>query len=200
MIGKNVKLGKNCRIYDNVLLGIPSREHLDTREEKLPLTRIGDGAVLRSGTLIYCDVKIGNKFQTGHNVLIREKTQIGSNVLIGTNSVVEGHTKIGGGVVIQSSVYIPMNTSIEDRVFIGPNAVLTNDKYPLRVKGKLKGPVVRRSASIGANSTILPGVEIGEGAMIGAGAIVTKDVPKWTLAIGVPAKVKDLPKKLKRSN
>lgn len=200
MIGKNVKLGKKCRVHESVLLGVPSREHLDKRKEELPPTLIGDNAVLRSGTVIYCDVKIGNKFQTGHNVLIREKTEIGNNVLIGTNSVVEGYTKIGSGVVIQSSVYIPMNTAVGDRVFLGPNAVLTNDKYPLRIKGKLNGPVIRRSASIGANSTILPGVEIGEGAMVAAGAIVTKDVPEWKLAVGTPAKIKELPKKLMRSN
>lgn len=197
---KNVRLGKNCKIQENVFLGLPSREYLGKKEEAWPLTEIGGGAVIRGGTSIYCGVSIGKKFQSGHNVLIREHTVIRDNVLIGTNSVVEGRTKIGSSVSIQSSVYIPLNTVIEDRVFIGPNAVLTNDKYPQRIKSRLKGPVLRKGASIGANATLLPGIEVGEGAMVAAASVVTKNVPPWKLAVGAPAKIKDLPKELKKLN
>ena len=114
--------------------------------------------------------------------------------------VIDGNTKIGNNVSIQSNVYIPTNTIIEDNIFIGPCAVLTNDKYPIRKKYDLKGPILRHGASVGANSTLLPGIEVGEGAMIAAGAIVTKDIPPWKLAIGVPAKIVSLPSELKTSN
>lgn len=196
-MNKNVKIGKNCTIQDNVLLGVPSREYVGKDQLSWPPTIIGDNAVLRSGTIIYCDVIIGKNFQTGHNVLIREKTRIGDDVLLGSYSIIEGMTEIGSNVNIQSSVYIPLNVVIEDYVFIGPRVVLTNDKYPLRKKTELRGPILRRGASIGANATILPGIEIGEGAMIAAGAVVTRDVPPWKLAIGNPARIKDLPEDLK---
>jgi acetyltransferase-like isoleucine patch superfamily enzyme len=132
--------------------------------------------------------------------MIRENTDIGDNVLIGTNVIIDGHVKIGNNVSIQGNVYIPTNVIIEDNVFIGPCAVLANDKYPIRKKYELKGPVLKKGASIGANATLLPDVEIGEGAMVAGGALVTKDVPAWKLAIGVPAKIEELPKDLKELN
>ena len=124
---------------------------------------IGKNAMIRSNSIIYNDVEIGNNFKTGHGVTIREKTFIGDDVLIGTNSVIEGHTSIGSNVSIQSNVYIPTNTIIEDYVFIGPCACFTNDKYPIRVDFDLKGPVLKRGASIGANSTFLSNIKIGAG-------------------------------------
>jgi len=107
---------------------------------------------------------------------------------------------VGSNVSIQGNVYIPTNTTIEDNVFIGPCAVLANDKYPVRKKYDLKGPILRKGASIGANSTILPGIEIGEGAMVAAGALVTKDVQAWKLAIGTPAKIVEMPDDFKVLN
>lgn len=192
-VHKNVRLGTNYKIQDGVIIGIPSRDFLDKPEVEWPPTTIGDNATLRSGTIIYSDVTIGKDFQTGHNVLIREKTNIGDSTSLGTNAIVEGKTKIGSGVSIQSLAYIPLNTVIEDYVFIGPNTIFTNDKYPGRDTQGLKGPIIRKNAAIGANCTILPGIEIGEGSMVAAATIVTKDVPKNKLAIGHPARFKDLP-------
>ena len=139
---------------------------------------------------------IGNQFQCGHNVLIREKTQIGDRVAIGTSTVIEGNVTIGSDVNLQSMVYIPTNTTIGDHVFIGPNAVLTNDRYPPTGIGGLKGPVIRNYVAIGANTTILPGICIGEGSLVAAGAIVTHDVPAHMLAVGAPAKICKLPKEI----
>ncbi|RJS49585.1 MAG: acyltransferase [Methanobacterium sp.] len=162
--------------------------------------QIGKNPLIRSNSIIYNDVNIGDNFQTGHNVLIREKTEIGNDVLIGSNSVIEGSCNIGNEVRIQSNVYIPTNTIIEDNVFIGPCACFTNDKYPIRIEYKLMGPVVRKGASIGANSTFLSKVEVGEGAMVAAGAVVTRSIPPWSLAIGAPAKIKALPPRLRVRN
>jgi acetyltransferase-like isoleucine patch superfamily enzyme len=197
---ENVKAGSNFNPQENVHLGLPSREYMKRPEKEWPQTSMGDNVTIRSGTIIYCDVSIGDDFQSGHNVIIREKTRIKDRVLVGTNTIIEGRTVIGNDVSIQSSVYIPLDTIIEDRVFIGPCAVLTNDKYPIRKKRPLKGPTIRKGASIGANSTILPGIVIGEGAMVAAGAVVTKDVPGWKMAIGVPARIVDLPDDLKTMN
>jgi acetyltransferase-like isoleucine patch superfamily enzyme len=133
-------------------------------------------------------------------VLIRERCRIGHHVLVGTNVVIDNDSTIGSRVSIQSTVYIPTKTIIEDWVFIGPNAVFTNDRFPIRLKAPLAAPRIRRGATIGANATILPGVVVGEGAMVAAGAIVTNNVPPWHLAIGAPARFETLPPRLRRQN
>jgi acetyltransferase-like isoleucine patch superfamily enzyme len=188
-------IGMGAQIFEPVTLGFPSRENLSKTE--FQGTTIGNRAVIRSGTILYCDVIIGDDFQTGHNVMIREKTRIGSRVAVGTGTVIEGNTVIGDDVSLQSMVFIPTDSKIGNRVFIGPNAVLTNDRYPPRRIGGLKGPVIRDGAAIGANSTILPGVRIGVGALVAAGAVVTRDVPDHMLAIGSPANIKNLPKEMR---
>jgi len=201
-------VGDNSLILENVIIGYPNSEILniirtkgiDIENYQFQGTTIGDNALIRANTIIYCDVSIGWDFRSGHNVLIRENTRVGNNVSIGTNTVIEGRTVIGNKVNIQSNVFIPVNTTIGDFVFIGPNAVLTNDKYPIRKGVTLKGPVVKKGASIGANAVILPGVVIGEGSLIAAGALITQDVPDWALAAGFPAKVTDLPQELKVLN
>lgn len=201
-------IGNGSMILENVIIGYPDGSILnEIALKKVQIedhiyegTVIGDNATIRPNSTIYCKVKIGNNLRTGHNILIRENTTIGDKVLIGTNTIIDGNTTIGNNVSIQGNVYIPTNTTIEDDVFIGPCAVLTNDKYPIRKKYDLKGPTIRKGASIGANSTILPGIEIGEGAMVAAGALVTKDVPAWKLAIGAPAKIIEMPEDLKVLN
>ncbi len=161
---------------------------------------IGNNYTIRSNSIIYNDVVIGDNFRTGHNVVIRENTNIGDDVLIGTNTVIEGDVIIGNDVSIQSNVYIPTNSVIEDNVFIGPCACFTNDKYPVRINYELQGPRIRRGASIGGNTTFLSNVEIGEGSIVAAGAIVIHSVPPFYLAIGTPARIKPLPDHLKVPN
>ncbi len=201
LYGKN-KIHDSCWIMEGVIVGYPDASILNDiqkKEDKIEgLEFIGAtiraNALIRPGTVIYCKVTIGKNFRSGHSVLIRENTVIGDNVLIGSNVIIEGHVNIGRNVSIQSNVYIPTNSRIADYVFIGPIAVLSNDKYPPKRKPTvMKGPVLNKGVSVGANATILPGVEIGEGSMVAAGAVVVKDVPPWTLAIGVPARCTGLP-------
>ena len=184
-------IGHGAQIFEPVTLGFPSRDRIGTKG--FTGTCIGSNAVLRSGAILYCDVTIGDNFSCGHNVVIREQTRIGNHVAIGTASIIEGKTVIGNEVSLQSLVYIPTDTTIGDKVFIGPNTVLTNDRYPPTRIGGLKGPVIGDGAAIGANVTIIPGVHIGDGALVAAGSVVTKDVPARTLAIGAPARFRDLP-------
>jgi acetyltransferase-like isoleucine patch superfamily enzyme len=185
-------IGEGAQIFEPVTIGFPSREYIG--KTGFLGSTIGRHPVLRPGTIIYCDVIIGDNFQSGHNTLIREKTRIGDRTAIGTATVIDGNTSIGNGVSLQSMVYVPTNTTIGDGVFIGPNAVLTNDRYP--PSGKLEGPVIKAGAAIGANATILPGICIGEGAFVAAGSVVTRDVPDHMMAIGTPARIKELPKEM----
>jgi acetyltransferase-like isoleucine patch superfamily enzyme len=201
-------VGKESVVLENVILGYPQHNILmeitkagaQIEDCGQPGSVIGDNAFIRAGTTIFSNVKAGNNFRTGHNAMIRENTTIGDNVLIGTNVIIDGTVTIGSNVSIQGNVYIPTHVTIEDKVFIGPCAVLANDKYPIRGEYNPEGPVIRKGASIGANATLVPGIEIGEGAMVAAGALVTKDVPAWKLAIGCPAKIIDLPEKLETLN
>jgi len=190
-----VKLGRGCVVHQGVILGLKYRE--GCRE-----TVIGDRAVIRWGTIIYADVVIGDDFRTGHSAMIRENTKIGDQVVVGTNTVIDGNVEIGSFVKLESNVYIPTHTNIGSYVFIGPGAVLTNDKYPQRLRDEYEpmGPTLEDSVTVGANATILPGVRIGEGSMVAAGSVVTKDVPPWHLAIGVPARLEPLPKRLREKN
>lgn len=163
-------------------------------------TRIGADSIIRSGTIIYADVDIGENCQTGHRVTIREKTTVGDSVLLGTNVVIDGSVTIGSRVSLQTGVYLPPGTTIGDDVFIGPYAVLMNDPYPLRVEAELDGPMVEDHVTIGANASILPGVTVGHGSFIAAGAVVPRDVPAETLAVGTPAEHRPLPEHLRGGN
>jgi len=186
----NVKLGKNCIIEDFVIIGMPPKGYGAGELE----TIIGDNAIIRSHTVIYAGNKIGSDFQTGNKANIRELNQIGNNVSIGTLSVVEHHVKIGNNVRIHTQAFIPEFTILEDGCWIGPNAVITNAKYPNSptTKKELRGPIIRKGAIIGANATLLPGVVIGKHALVGAGAVVTKSIPAGAVVAGNPAKIINL--------
>ncbi|RPF51860.1 transferase family hexapeptide repeat protein [Methanobrevibacter gottschalkii DSM 11977] len=189
--------------YSKPELKFPADQNIQFGVEYAPNSKppvIGRNYTIRSNSIIYNDVVIGDNFRTGHNVVIRENTNIGDDVLIGTNTVIEGDVIIGNDVSIQSNVYIPTNSVIEDNVFIGPCACFTNDKYPVRINYELQGPKVRRGASIGGNTTFLSNVEVGEGSIVAAGAIVIHSVPPFYLAIGTPARIKPLPDHLKVPN
>ncbi|MBN2075682.1 MAG: hypothetical protein JW762_09040 [Dehalococcoidales bacterium] len=179
-----VILGENVVLGDNITLG---------HKDEGTLT-IGDNSIIRSGSIIYSDVRIGSNFRTGHNVLIRENTRIGDNVLIGTATVVDGNCVIGNNLNAQTGVYITAFTEIENDVFLGPCSVTTNDKY-MQIGAELKGPIIKRGARIGANATILPGIIVGEEAVIGSGAVVVKDVEPKSVVVGNPARViRDTPR------
>jgi acetyltransferase-like isoleucine patch superfamily enzyme len=188
-IYQNVQLGLESLIEDFCIVGAPPRGATDGELA----TTIGEHAIIRSHTVVYAGNVIGRNFQTGNKVNIRESNQIGNNVSIGTLSVVEHHVAIGDGVRIHTQAFIPEYSVLEEGCWIGPNVVLTNAKYPLSpgVKHQLAGPIIRKGAKIGANATILPGVVVGEHALVGAGAVVVRDVPAGAVVVGNPARVID---------
>ncbi len=152
---------------------------------------IGKNPNIREPTIIYPDNIIGDNFQTGHFVTIREDNRIGNNVSIGSHSNIEHHITIEDNVKIHSNCFIPEYTIIKKNAWIGPNVVFTNARYPRskNVKNELKGPIIEEFAKIGANSTLLPGVKIGKYALIGAGTVVTKDISDYKIVIGNPYKI-----------
>jgi acetyltransferase-like isoleucine patch superfamily enzyme len=172
-------------IDSNVILGYPTGRSVDD----MTLT-IGPEATIRSGSIIYAGTTIGSQFTTGHNVTIREETIIGDNVGIWSNSVIDYGCRIGNNVRIHTNVYIAQFTVLEDDVFLAPGVSIANDPRPLCAScTQQHGPIIRRGVRIGVNVTILPGVEIGEQALIGAGSVVTHDVPPQAVVYGNPAQV-----------
>ncbi len=152
---------------------------------------IGAGAVVRPFTTIYAGSTFGDRLQTGQGASIREDNVVGDDVSIGTNAVLEFGNRIGDRVRIHSGCFLELVT-IEDDVFVGPNVTFTDDPHPMNCPRYTEckgGAVVRRQARIGANVTVLPGVEIGAGALVGAGAVVVHDVPPGMVVVGNPARV-----------
>lgn len=184
---RNVKLGPKAIVEDYCILGVPPRG----KEDGELITTIGENAHIRSHAVIYAGNQIGRNFQTGNKVNIRELNEIGDDVSVGTLSVIEHHVRIGNEVRIHTQVFVPEYSVLEEGAWLGPNVVLTNAKYPVSigVKESLKGPIIKKGAKIGANSTILPGVVIGENALIGAGTIVCHDVPDGAVVVGNPGRI-----------
>lgn len=140
------------------------------------------------------DVKsaeIGENTRIWQYVVIFENAQIGASCNICAHTLIESDVIIGNNVTVKSGVYIWDGTRIENNVFIGPNATLTNDRMPRSKKypEKFYGITLKNGCSIGANATILPGITVGENAMVGAGTVVTKDVPANAVVVGNPAKI-----------
>lgn len=184
---ENVTIGEGTQVQGPTILGKPPRGALPGELELI----IGKNGIIRPFTTIYAGTRIGDFVQTGQGASIREDNIIGDSVSIGTNAVLEFGNRIGHRVRIHSLCFLEMVT-IEDDVFLGPNVIFTDDPHPMncpRYKECLGGVTVKRLARIGANCTILPGVVIGENSLVGAGSVVTRDVPPNSVVAGSPAKV-----------
>ena len=188
------RAGSSTKIDEGATVGYG----VDDQDKQVVL---GDNCNIRAGTIIYHSVDVGDYFQTGHNALVREKTRIGDHVVLGTNSIIDGNVTIGDFVKIESACYIPTHVTIGTRVFFGPGVTLTNDRYPLRLRDSYEplGPVIEDDVTIGGGVTVCPGVKIGQGSFVAAGAIVTKNVPPMSLVVGV-GDVRSLPEKLREKN
>jgi len=153
---------------------------------------LGADAVIRSGTVVYLGSRIGARFQAGHNVVIREECEIGDDVSVWSNSVIDYGCRIGDRVKIHSNCYVAQFSEIADGAFLAPGVTFANDLYPGQASSAavMSGPSIGAGAQIGVNVTILPFVRIGAGCLIGAGAVVVRDIPDGTVAFGNPATVR----------
>ena len=182
----NVHLGQRVQIDEFCVLGRPARG----REPGSSPVLIGDDALLRSHTVVYGGVKIGARFQSGHWVLVREDTVIGDDCSIGSGTVIEFSVRIDDGVRLHSQCFVPEHSILEAGCWLGPRVVITNARFPAspRTKASLEPVLIRKGAKVGANTTLLPGIVIGPGSLVGAGSVVTRDVPEDAIVIGNPAR------------
>lgn len=183
---KHIRIGRNAKVDKGAIVGYKPLRKLKNIE-----LRIGEKFLAMAGSIIYAGVTIGDGAMIGHNSVVREENTIGDNFCLWANSVVDYGCSIGNNVKIHSNVYVAQFTEIQDDVFIAPGAIIANDMHPkCRFSKKcMKGPYIKRGAIIGANATINPFVVIGKRAIIGAGSVVTKDIPDGKVAYGNPARV-----------
>jgi len=156
-----------------------------------PALRLGEGYQLRSGTVLYDGSVIGARLETGHGVVIRERCTIGDDAKIWSHTVIDYGCRLGDRVKVHANCYLAQFTELEDDVFCAPGVSFANDFYPgdPTSADQILGAVVRRGAQIGVNATVLPFVDIGAGSIVGAGAVVTRDVPPGVIVAGNPARV-----------
>ena len=181
-----VVLGKDAKIDENVILG-----YLTGRKIKDYTLHIGDGACIRSGSVIYAGSIIGSGFASGHNVTLREENEIGNNFNIWNCSTIDYGCKIGNNVKIHCNCYVAQFTVIEDNAFMAPGVTIANDLHPgCKFSAEcMKGPHIEEGVEIGVNVTILPFVRIGAHSVIGSGAVITKDIPPGSVVVGNPGRV-----------
>ncbi|HVW90448.1 MAG TPA: hypothetical protein VHC01_13375 [Gaiellaceae bacterium] len=187
-------LGEGVRVLENAVVGKqPSLGASSTaKREPLPPTVIGAGTVVSTGAVVFAGSTIGAGCIVGDQSCIRERVSMADDCILGRGSLIENDTTVGSGTRIQAEAYITAYSTIEEDVFIAPCVVTTNDNYMGRTekrKSLMKGPTIRRSARIGGGSILCPGIEVGEEAFVGAGAVVTKDVPPRKVVVGSPARV-----------
>src|SRR2546421_9716334 len=192
-------LGEGVRVLEYAVVGKqPSLSPRSTaKREPLGAAEIGDGTVVSTGAIVFAGTKIGARVILGDQSCVRERVTIGDDVVVGRGSLVENDTTIGALTKIQADAYITAYSTLEDNVFVAPCVVTTNDNFMGRTEKRhehVKGPTIRRGARIGGGAILCPGVEIGEDAFVGAGAVVVKGVPARKLVVGSPARVlRDVP-------
>jgi acetyltransferase-like isoleucine patch superfamily enzyme len=187
-------LGEGVKVLEHAVVGKqPSLSPRSTAKgDPLEPTVIGDGTIVSTGAVVFAGTKVGARVILGDQSCVRERVVVGDDVVIGRGSLVENDTTIGALTKIQAEAYITAYSTLEEQVFIAPCVVTTNDNFMGRTERRhelVKGPTIRRGARIGGGATLLPGIEIGEEAFVGAGAVVTKDVQPRMLVVGNPARV-----------
>jgi UDP-2-acetamido-3-amino-2,3-dideoxy-glucuronate N-acetyltransferase len=187
-------LGDGVRVLEYAVIGKqPSLAAASTaKRDPLPPAEIGEDTVVSTGAIVFAGSTVGPRSIVGDQSCIRERVHLGENCVLGRGSLIENDTTVGAGTRIQAGAYITAYSTLEEDVFIAPCVVTTNDNYMGRTesrKTEMRGPTIRRSARVGGGAILLPGIEIGTEAFVGAGAVVTKDVPPGKLVVGSPARV-----------
>jgi acetyltransferase-like isoleucine patch superfamily enzyme len=193
VLGADVVIGDNAVVGKHPTLGARST----TKVEELPPLVVGDGARILACAVVFAGSRLGSGVIVGDQACVRERCELGDGVIVGRGSLVENDTTVGARTRIQANAYVTAYTTLEEDVFIAPGVVTTNDNFMGRTEERLaqmKGPTIRRGARVGGGAVLLPGIEIGEEAFVGAGAVVLHDVPARAVVVGNPARqIRDVP-------
>ena len=194
-----VELGEDVVIGDYAVVGkqpVLGKRSTASRDELPPLV-VGYGSAILAGAVVFAGTTLGAGVIVGDQACVRERCELGDEVVVGRGSHVENDTSIGARTRVQANAYVTAYSTVEEDVFIAPCVVTTNDNYMGRTEARFaerRGPTIRRGARIGGGAVLLPGIEIGEEAFVGAGAVVLADVPARAVVVGNPArKIRDVP-------
>jgi acetyltransferase-like isoleucine patch superfamily enzyme len=187
-------LGEGVKVLENAVVGKqPSLSpRSTTKREELAPAEIGDGTIVSTGAIVFAGTRIGARVILGDQSCVRERVTVGDDVVLGRGSLIENDTTVGAMTKIQAMAYITAYSTLEEHVFVAPCVVTTNDNFMGRTEARhalTKGATIRRGARVGGGAVLCPGVEVGEEAFVGAGAVVTKNVPPRALVVGNPARV-----------
>ena len=187
-------LGEGVKVLEGAVVGKQPTlsPRSTTKREPLGPAELGDGTIVSTGAIVFAGSTIGARVILGDQSCVRERVHVGDDVVLGRGSLIENDTSVGARTKIQAHAYITAYSVLEDDVFIAPCVVTTNDNFMGRTERRhelIKGPTIRRGARVGGGAILCPAVEIGEDAFVGAGAVVTKDVPARMLVVGNPARV-----------
>jgi len=194
VIHPDTVIGNDVRIDDHATLGklpMKAANSATTKEQELPPLAVGDLCIVGTGVVLYRGAAIDGKVLMADLCTVRENVTIGRGTIVGRGVTVENFCTVGRYCKLESECYITAYSTLEDRVFVAPGVVTSNDNYVGRTAERFKhfkGVTVKKGGRIGAGSVILPGVVIGEDALVAAGSVVTRDVPPRTVVMGSPAK------------
>jgi acetyltransferase-like isoleucine patch superfamily enzyme len=212
VIGEGVQIGASCRIGHHVVIHPDTRiadqvridDHASlgklpmkaansatTKDQELPPLEVGELSIVGTGVVLYRGARIDGKVLMADLCTVRENVTIGRGTIVGRGVTVENFCTVGRYCKLESECYITAYSTLEDRVFIAPGVVTSNDNFVGRTAERFKhfkGVTVRRGGRVGAGVVTLPGVTIGEDALVAAGSVVTADVPARTIVLGTPAR------------
>ena len=192
-------LGEGVKVLEHAVVGKQPTlsPRSTTKREDLPPLELGPGTIVSTGATVFAGTKIGARVIVGDQACVRERCTIGDDVVIGRGSLVENDTTVGALTRIQAHAYLTAYSTLEENVFIAPCVVTTNDNFMGRTERRhalIKGPTIRRGARVGGGAVLCPGIEIGEEAFVGAGAVVIRDVPPRAVVVGNPARqIREVP-------
>ena len=193
-------IGNNVRIDDHTVIGkLPMKAALSavTSEQTLDPCVISDDCMIGAMTVIYRGCILRNKVMVADLASLRENVEVGEMTIVGRGVTIENKVRVGSRCKLETEAYITALSEIGDGCFIAPEVTFTNDNFLGRTRERFKfhkGVTMKRGARIGANVTVLPGLTLGEDALVAAGSIVTRDVPARKVVLGAPAKVwRDVP-------
>lgn len=194
VVHAGTRLGDGVEVADFAVLGqAPRAGRTSTLKTGTlgPLV-IGPGTYVGAHAVLYAGTEIGAECFIADGAQVRERCRLGRRVVVGRGVTIENDSTVGDETKFQTGAYLTAHSTVEDHVFVAPGVVTTNDPYLARTEARhaaIRGPRIRRGARIGGGAVLLPGVEVGQEAVVAAGAVVTRDVPAYRVVMGVPARV-----------